>query len=331
MKGITAFSLMSEMDLDLIEESMALFGEPKAVVGGRVKGESAFSRFLNSGWGVAMICAAVSLAVLIAIIQAGRNGPVKPPVVGTVESDQVTAPESAHDFEQETEGGADTEAATEPATEAVTEGVFHPDVTEGGVLFISNGDGTCKVKGADKAWEGTIVVPERSPYGDVVTTVATAAFKGFRSITSVTLPDTVTVIGNSAFQGCVALRSVDFPSVVTEFGKAMFDGCGELQEAVLPAGLTEIPAMTFQTCVSLRSVVAQKGVTSIGANAFNGARSMATLTLPAGLESIGASAFMNCCGLQTVYYGGSRAEWSRVEVNPQNNAYIEWVDVVCGG
>jgi hypothetical protein len=207
----------------------------------------------------------------------------------------------------------------------------HPDVTEGGVLFISGGDGTCKVKGADKAWEGTIVVPERSPYGDVVTTVATAAFKGFRAITSVTLPDTVTVIGNSAFQGCAALRSVDLPPAVTEFGKAMFDGCGELQEVVLPAGMTEIPAMTFQTCVSLRRVVAQDGITHIGANAFNGARSMAELTLPAGLESIGASAFMNCCGLQTVYYGGTRDEWSRVEVNPQNNAYIEWVDVVYGG
>ena len=331
MKGITAFSLMSEIDLDIIEESMALVGESKAVVGGRVKEESALSRFLNSGWGVAMICAVVSLAVLIAMIQAGRNAPVKPPVVGTAESGGVTEPEGEPDTEQETKGGADTEDTTESDTESVTEGVLHPDVTEGGVLFVSNGDGTCKIKGADKAWEGTIVVPERSPYGDVVTTVATAAFKGFRSITSVTLPDTVTVIGNSAFQGCVALRSVDLPPAVTEFGKAMFDGCGELQEVVLPAGLTEIPAMTFQTCVSLRRVVAQDGITHIGANAFNGSRSMAELTLSAGLESIGASAFMNCCGLQTVYYGGTRDEWSRVEVNPQNNAYIEWVDVVYGG
>ncbi len=86
--------------------------------------------------------------------------------------------------------------------------------------------------------------------------------------------------------------------------------------------------MTFQTCVSLRRVVAQDGITHIGANAFNGSRSMAELTLPAGLKSIGQSAFQNCCGLRTVYYGGSHAEWERVEVNPQNNTYIEWVDVV---
>ena len=49
MNGITAFSRMSDIDLDIIEESMALFGEPEAVVGGRVKEESALSRFLKIG------------------------------------------------------------------------------------------------------------------------------------------------------------------------------------------------------------------------------------------------------------------------------------------
>jgi hypothetical protein len=207
----------------------------------------------------------------------------------------------------------------------------HPDVTEGGVLFISNGDGTCKVKGADKSYQGKLIIPSVSPYGDTVTAVAAGAFRSFRYLTEVEIPDTVTVMGSSAFQGCGSLNSVRLPSEVIEFGKAMFDGCGELRKVDLPAGLTEIPAMTFQTCVSLRRVVAQDGITHIGANAFNGSRSMAELTLPAGLKSIGASAFMNCCGLQTVYYGGTRDEWSRVEVNPQNNAYIEWVDVVYGG
>lgn len=320
MKGMTAFACISDIDLELIEESMSLFAAPKAVA----KEPSRLSRFLNSGWGVAMICTLVSVAVLSAMVWAGRQQPVKPPAPGTVESDRVTAPESMPDVEQETEGGADTEAATE----AVTEGVLHPDVTEGGVLFISNGDGTCKVKGADKTWEGVIIVPERSPYGDVVTTVVAGGFKDFSGITSVTLPDTVTVIKKCAFQNCGALQHIDLPAEVTEFGSALFDRCGELESVVLPKGLAEIPAMTFQTCVSLQSVVAQEGVTSIGANAFNGARSLETLTLPAGLRSIGSAAFMNCCGLRTIYYGGDRAEWKAVEVHSYENAHLGHADVV---
>ncbi len=566
MKGMTAFACISDIDPELIEESMALFAAPKAMVGAKGRASSVLSRFLNSGWGVAMICAIVSVTVLMAIIWAGQQPAVPPPTPGTVDSDatevtsetqpETQAPIASEGLEFRSNGDGtctvmgigtcrdqhviipayspegdrvtyiikrafeectslvsvripDTvlsigesafedcgslsevilpEGLTEigpkafekcielkhitlPQTvtrmgayafwgcsgltsielpdrmEFVGEGVFqdcsalaeitwprgveevslwafwnasslahvtlsedvttirgmafegctsleslviplglnrvesrafygcralkrlhyagsriqwqrvdvhsegnealthailyensfgegqnglYPDVTEGGVCFISNGDGTCKVKGADKTREGIITIPEKSPYGDTVTTVAAGAFKGFRSITSVTLPDTVTAIKSSAFQGCVALKSINLPREVTEFGNAMFDGCGELQSVVLPKGLAEIPAMTFQTCVNLQNVVVQEGVTSIGANAFNGCRSLATLTLPAGLTAIGSAAFKNCCGLQTVCYGGSRAEWNAVEVNSTDNAYVEWVDVVYG-
>jgi hypothetical protein len=208
--------------------------------------------------------------------------------------------------------------------------VRHPDVTENGIVFVSNGDGTCKVKGADKTHAGRLTVPELSPYGDAVTTVATGAFKDFSGLTSVILPDTVTVIKGSAFQNCGSLVSVELPPEVTEFGRAMFDRCGELKSVVLPAGLTEIPAATFQTCVNLQRVVAQEGITSIGANAFNGCRSLHELTLPAGLESIGSAAFMNCCGLQTIYYGGRLAEWKAVEIHEYENAHLGHARIVCG-
>lgn len=339
MKGMTAFACMSDIDLDLIEESMALFDAPKtAVVRGR-RETSALTRFFSSGWGVAVICTFVSVAVLAAIIWAGNRSLVSPPppdtanTEGVTEPDGETTPEPDSDTQAPMEEETPTETAskTEEETEPATEGVFHPDVTEGGVVFISNGDGTCKIKGADKTMKGSITVPEASPYGDTVTVVATGAFKGFSGITSVSLPDTVTVIKGSAFQGCGSLKSVELPPVVTEFGRAMFDGCGELRRVVLPKGLTKIDMMTFQTCVSLQSVVAQEGVTSIEANAFNGCRSLHELTLPAGLKSIGSAAFMNCCGLRTIHYGGNPAEWGAVEVDENENAHLGHATVVFDG
>ena len=354
MNGMQAFACISDVDLALIEESMALF-EPEAKAGAAVRRRhSGLGQFMSGSWGVALLCAVVSLSVLSAIIWAGRNAPILPPTPGTDETE--TAAEETEDAKEtedtketeetedtkvsETESGtlpfeetdtgesssegtdAETEGETEGDTTPETEVERYPDVTEGGLVFISNGDGTCKVKGADKSYQGKLTIPTVSPYGDTVTAVAAGAFRSFRYLTEVEIPDTVTVMGSSAFQGCGSLNSVRLPSAVTEFGKAMFDGCGELRKVDLPAGLTEIPAMTFQTCVSLYSISVQDGITAIGANAFNGCRSLGSLTLPAGLKSIGSQAFLNCCGLGFVYYRGSRAEWEQVNINKTGNAYI---------
>ena len=316
MKEFLSFAAMSYVDDSLIEESTVLLSpssRPSSSKGRKLLAGAMI--FLGSGWCVATACVVVSIGLLAGMIWLGRQ-PFDP-----------TVTPGGSDTQTSEEDPIDTEEATD--SERETEGILHPDITEGGIVFLSNGDGTCRVKGADKAAEGRIVVPERSPYGDVVTTVTAGAFKGFRSVTSVDLPDTVTVISHSAFQGCSALRGVDLPPVLTELGKSAFDGCGELQSVVLPKGVTEIDAATFQTCVNLKTVVARDTINAIGANAFNGCRSLSTLTLEkGGLSSIGAAAFLNCCGLQTVYYGGSRAEWERVEIHPTDNAYIKWVNVV---
>lgn len=328
MKGLAAFSCLSHIDPDLIEES-AVLAEP-VVDRTKSRGRKILTGamiFLGSGWCVTAACAVVAVGVLLGIIWLGRQagGPPLPPVGSLTD----TTAESEAPTEPSTDGDTSdvAEAPTEEQTEPVTDGVLHPEITEGGITFISLGDGTCKIKGADQNARGEITVPAVSPYGDVVTTVATAAFKGFSNITSVSLPDTVTVIKGSAFQGCGALQRVDMPPEVTEFGKAMFEGCGELTSVVLPHGVTEIPAMTFQTCVNLQSVEYRGDViTSIGANAFNGCRSLWELSIPGGLESIGSSAFQNCWPV--VYYGGSPEEWERVEINPTNNGSIIGASVV---
>ncbi len=58
-----------------------LNGSAAVVKGERRKGSSAFSRFMNSGWGVAAICALVAISVMGGIIWAGNQPGKNPPVV----------------------------------------------------------------------------------------------------------------------------------------------------------------------------------------------------------------------------------------------------------
>ena len=68
------------------------------------KRRSAFSRFMNSGWGVAAVCALIAVSVMGGIIWAGQQPGVNPPVVTPEET---TAPseidETVGDTETETE------------------------------------------------------------------------------------------------------------------------------------------------------------------------------------------------------------------------------------
>lgn len=57
-----------------------LNGSAAVIKGERRKGSSAFSRFINSGWGVAAVCALVAVSVMGGIIWAGNQPGHQPPV-----------------------------------------------------------------------------------------------------------------------------------------------------------------------------------------------------------------------------------------------------------
>ena len=58
------------------------------------KGQSAFSRFMNSGWGVAAVCALVAVSVMGGIIWAGQQAGQQPPVETSEETTMLPEDES---------------------------------------------------------------------------------------------------------------------------------------------------------------------------------------------------------------------------------------------
>ncbi len=125
MKGMALFAGMSDVRDSLIEESLMLFDTPAAEL--CPKGQSAFSRFLNSGWGVAVICTVVSLSVLMGIIRAGQNPPGGVPGV----SDGTAGYEESS---PEVTDSPETTAAETTAAETEAIRVEPPDNSFGGVI-----------------------------------------------------------------------------------------------------------------------------------------------------------------------------------------------------
>ncbi len=94
MKGITVFETMTDIREDYIRDAELDACFMAAPVRKRERGPSAFSRFMNSGWGVAIICAIVAVSVMGGIIWVGFHAGDLPPAGVTSDSEFVSEVET---------------------------------------------------------------------------------------------------------------------------------------------------------------------------------------------------------------------------------------------
>lgn len=155
-------------------------------------------------------------------------------------------------------------------------------------------------------------------------TIGSSTFSGCSKLQSITIPETVTSIGSQAFYGCTRLQSVTIPKDVAFIGNGVFIGCSNLEKVAFEGNrLTSIGDNAFYSCDSLASIVIPEGVTDVGANAFYGCDILAAVTIPQSVTYIGSGAFAHCPKLNTVYYGGTEAQWVRLTANDSTLTSIE--------
>ncbi len=141
MSGFEIFEKMTNVNDRFIEEAAEMPNPELEVI--NVSRRKRFSHFLNSGWGVAMICCLVAAAVMAGIIAAGRaTGPVKPPVV-------TQTPETESNTAKETE-------------QIVTEPNFDADI----VLTLDD-------KTIPLAFKESVIVSTSSDYGPIIEDIYT--------------------------------------------------------------------------------------------------------------------------------------------------------------
>ena len=149
-------------------------------------------------------------------------------------------------------------------------------------------------------------------------TIASSAFDGCTTLTSVTIGDGVTSIGSYAFNDCTSLTSVTIPDSVTSIGNDAFNGCSAITSATMPShAIGDIPRDSLKTvvitsgdrigdyafddCTSLTSVTIGNGVTSIGYGAFRDCTSLTSVTIGNSVTRIANYTFEGCGSLGSVY------------------------------
>ncbi len=184
-----------------------------------------------------------------------------------------------------------------------------------GYVFYEDSD-TCYLMGYTGN-ETNLMLPEN--YNGKKYAIYQYAFYGCTSLASITIPDSVTSIGECAFCYCMSLASITIPDCVTSIDEYAFYGCTSLASIDIPNSVTSIGEYAFRNCTSLANITIPNSVTSIIKSTFSGCMSLASITIPYNVTSIGEYTFYDCTNLNTVYYGGTADDWSKVQIGSENS------------
>ena len=184
-----------------------------------------------------------------------------------------------------------------------------------GLLYESNGDGTCTLVDIGECTDTVLRVPETAPGGERVTAVSAYAFAGNTTLTALYLPRSVQMVEESAFAGCTALQSVCFCEGLKEISGNAFSGCTALQSVTTEGMTEEVTLQTEQknaagqnvtvTYSPIPLVIFPKSLERLGEDAFADCALTGAVVLTANLRFVGDGAFRRCDKLSLAYlYSG---------------------------
>ncbi len=156
-----------------------------------------------------------------------------------------------------------------PATETEAPETVPPiDLTGvNGLVYVSQGNGTCYVAGIGSCEATDLKIPAYSPFGDAVTRIGDGAFTNCSQLLSVTIPASVRTVGTGAFRGCSSLVSIN-----VEADNSVYCSVG---------GVLMSKDKTVLVCLPINrpgsSYLLSKDTKAIAAYAFEGAANLKNL------------------------------------------------------
>lgn len=146
------------------------------------------------------------------------------------------------------------EAVSEPSTKQETEkqndnnlevDEEYKNLSESeGFVFESNGDGTCDLKEIGLCKDADIVIPEKSPEGDVVTKIDEYAFYDAEDISSIIFAGRNMEIDDNAFQSCEVEKLV-ISGCELNIGESAFSYCDDISSIYISNSTVNIDEYAF--------------------------------------------------------------------------------------
>lgn len=147
----------------------------------------------------------------------------------TVEESEITQKEETQPIKEtqpSTERKSDNKTSSDnKELKADEEYAKLPEST--GFLYESNGDGTCVLKEIGKCSDKDIVIPEKSPKGEVITNIAENAFYDAKDISSVIFAGRNMELDSNAFMSCKVEKIVISGCNLT-IDKSAFSYCDDI-------------------------------------------------------------------------------------------------------
>lgn len=231
----------------------------------------------------------VAITLTVVLICVNRQAPVTDPPTKT---EAPSTAGSSNSAPRETTSSSTpslilTTAATTTAATTKPEPIL-PDVSNG-LSFQSLGNGLCRVEGIGTCLDACVVIPEYSPYGELVVEIAEGAFFSCATITAIQIPASVKSIGDLAFAAC---RNLVYISVSdkNEFFRDIDGILYSADESVLIC----YPPM----------------------------RAGEETTVRACTTVIKEMAFYGCFYLKTIHYTGTAEQWESVLVGSRNHSLL---------
>ena len=179
-----------------------------------------------------------------------------------------------------------------------------------GLLFTSNGDGTCSLAGIGQCRDRDVIVPPRSENDEKVVSVSSSAFVGCTQLSTLSLPAGTEIIGDYAFYA-TSLTYILLPSAVTYIGDYAFSDCLSLTAINVDPGNEKF--------CSIDGVLFDKGRNTV--LCYPSGKKDSEYTLRLGVKRIAPGAFNNCSTLTDVTFNGTEKEWNSVKIEPNNNVF----------
>lgn len=203
-----------------------------------------------------------------------------------------------------------------------------------GFVFESNGDGTCDLKEIGLCKDTDIVIPEKSPEGDVVTKIDEYAFYDAEDIASIIFAGRNMEIADNAFQSCEVEKLV-ISGCELSIGESAFSYCDDLSSIYISNSTVNIDEYafydagknaeitiqnvsgvlddnSFQSC-AVQNVIIGCGNVELGKEAFAYCEALSGVEFKGSALKVGSDAFYDCLDELTILYKGVKYNKQSIE------------------